>query len=63
MKKKLITRESLELKLSKKKVLPSLYDIVLSLDFIIVWGLGLVVLGKYDTVFFISFNELAEVDN
>ena len=63
MKKKMITRESLELKLSKKKVLPSLYDIVLSLDFIIVWGLGLVVLGKYDTVFFISFNKFAEVDN
>ena len=62
--KKMITHASFKLKLSwKKKVLPSLYDIVLSLEFITVWGLGVVVLGKYDTVFFISFNKFAEVDN
>ena len=62
--KKMIRRASFKLKLSlKKKVLPSLYDIVLSLDFIIDWGLGPVVLAKHDTVFFISFNKFAEVDN
>ena len=39
------------------------YGIVLSLDFITIWGLGLVVLVKYDTVFFISFNKFAEGGN